>query len=457
VERIFDAEGRFVETINGPIGMTFGNDGKTAWTRDIGGEVHALALGDRSAALLRGGIASHIWFMPGAAMEFRADGEHTTDSTVALAFAHDDGRINGRVEINTSDWMPARWIFEVPPTITTIEFAGTTTLGGLHLPATIHSSSTNGTDNTFTIKELAEAPTFFRSPYQFLATAYPDTTFDPAVPAVLDVKRATTGHILVHPRINGKDVGWFIFDTGAGITVLDTKTCDTLGLQRTGSIPAMGVGGAAKSGLARIEQFSLGPVAIKNELVLDLNIAFLSPLMGEEIAGIVGYPVLARSVVSMDMQAPAVSIYDPASYTLTGGEWSPLHVYERHPCIDGVVEGHPGVFRLETGAGASTVTFHVPFIERFKLLEGRETTASMMGGVGGMVPSKNGTIQSMTIGGHTQEKFSAAFATERKGVFADPYLAGNLGGALVSPFVVTLHYQNNRIAFVPKAKAEAKP
>jgi hypothetical protein len=212
----------------------------------------------------------------------------------------------------------------------------------------------------------------------------------------------------------------------------------------------MGVGGAAKSGLARAESFSLGPIEIRNQLVLDMNIAFLSPLMGEEIAGIVGYPVMARAVVSVDMQAPAVSIENPAAFSLAGVEWANLHVYERHPCVDGVMEGHPGVFRLDTGAGASTVTLHVPFIEEFKLLEGRETTDTTVGGVGGMLPAKAGTIRSMTLGGHTHEKFSATFATEAKGAFADPFLAGNVGGALVSPFVVVFDYQNSRIAFVPR-------
>ena len=36
------------------------------------------------------------------------------------------------------------------------------------------------------------------------------------IPAELEVKLTYTGHLLVHPLIDGQDVGWFVFDTGAG-------------------------------------------------------------------------------------------------------------------------------------------------------------------------------------------------------------------------------------------------
>lgn len=450
VEQIFDVKGNFLNTIKGPVGITFAFDGTTAWTRDIGGETTVLSLGDRTSAILGAGIPTHRWFAPGSPLEFKADAEHSGDGVVSLAFSYDEGRVNGRVEVSEEDWMPSRWTFETPPTKTTVELSGSVTLGGLTLPASVKTTSSNGTDNTFTVKELSEAPVFFRNPYEYLAGGYGDATFDAAVPAALEMKRAKTGHILVHPLIDGKDVGWFIFDTGAGITVLDTKTCDELKLERFASIPAMGVGGAAKSGLARVKSFVLGPVTITDQLVLDLNISFLSVHMGEKIAGIVGYPVMARCVVSVDMKTPAVSIFNPASFALSGGAWSPLYVYERHPCVDGEVEGIKGIFRLDTGAGGSTVTFHVPFTEQHTLLDGRETVPTTMGGVGGMVPARSGRVRTMTLGGHEHKDMKAEFATQATGVFADPYLAGNVGGALVSPFVVVFDYQNNRIAFVPR-------
>ena len=48
-------------------------------------------------------------------------------------------------------------------------------------------------------------------------------------PAALETKRAASGHVMVRPLIDGKDHGWFIFDTGAGINVLDSSTADAIG------------------------------------------------------------------------------------------------------------------------------------------------------------------------------------------------------------------------------------
>lgn len=66
---------------------------------------------------------------------------------------------------------------------------------------------------------------------------------DPA----LAVRRAPTGHLLVHPRINGKDAGAFIFDTGAGMCVVSAPHSAELGLRASGSLEALGIGGVSTS------------------------------------------------------------------------------------------------------------------------------------------------------------------------------------------------------------------
>jgi hypothetical protein len=131
-------------------------------------------------------------------------------------------------------------------------------------------------------------------------------------------------------------------------------------------------------------------------------------------------------------------------------KWNKLAVDGRVACVEGSFEGHSGFFHLDTGAGASTVTMHVPAVERLKLLEGRETTPTASGGVGGMVTAKQGTLEWFEIGGHRMEKVSAVFATKGHGAFANPYTLGNIGGGLVRPFVLVFDYQRGRIAYVAR-------
>ena len=111
---------------------------------------------------------------------------------------------------------------------------------------------------------------------------------------------------------------------------------------------------------------------------------------------------------------------------------------------------HGNIFKLDSGAGADSVTFHQPAVEKLKLLEGRQTTPSKKGGVGGFVQSQSGKLEWFEIGGKRHEDVSVTFATEAKGAFANPYITGNLGGTFIKPFNLVLDYQNGRIAYVER-------
>ena len=113
-------------------------------------------------------------------------------------------------------------------------------------------------------------------------------------------------------------------------------------------------------------------------------------------------------------------------------------------------EGREAPFRLDTGAAGDTVSFHEPAVAEFALLEGRETSGAMAGGVGGMVKMRSGTVTTFAIGGHTFENMPAQFATQRVGAFADPYTAGNIGGVVLGNFRLVLDYPHRRIGFIER-------
>ncbi len=68
-----------------------------------------------------------------------------------------------------------------------------------------------------------------------------------------------------------------------------------------------------------------------------------------------------------------------------------------------------------------------------------------------MVFVRKGLIEWLEIGGRRWNDVKATFATDDKGAFNDPYTAGVVGEGFLRPFVVTLDYQNRRIAFRPRA------
>jgi len=276
--------------------------------------------------------------------------------------------------------------------------------------------------------------------------------FEASTPAALEVKRVKTGHLLVKPVVNGISPGWFIFDTGAGICVISTPHVKDLDLKDAGPIDASGVGGHAKLHLYRARTMTLGPAKFEDHPLMETDLSFLSPLMGEEIAGVIGYGVLSRCIAEMDLATPRIALHDRDGYTLPRGEWSELVMQQRIPSVRASFEGHDGVFRLDTGSDAF-VTFHEPAVKRWNLLEGRDVKSIKLGGVGGFVKGKEGIIEWFEIGGVRQEKVKASFAIEPKGSYGESSKDGNIGAAMLKPFTLVLDYTGNHIAFLKRDPA----
>src|SRR5439155_736684 len=144
-----------------------------------------------------------------------------------------------------------------------------------------------------------------------------------------------------------------------------------------------GVGGATTGSFRKGELFQLGPVTIERLTYLELDLAFLAPAFPQKIAGVCGYDLFARSIVSLRPSTGAVEIHDPSRFALRGGRWQELFLHEKNAAVRCKFEGdRQEIFRLDTGAG-DTVSFHAPAVQRLNLLEGRTTQPSRSGGVGG--------------------------------------------------------------------------
>lgn len=315
-----------------------------------------------------------------------------------------------------------------------------------------HEPPSNRTANTpETSKKPGEGESAEKSGEPDLSTGRVE--FAAGASETLELKRAPTGHLLVRPVVNGVPAGWYIFDTGAGICCVSTPHVDELNLARAGSVDAKGVGGQAAMSLYRATTLQLGPVTLHEEPVMATDFSMLKQYLGEEIAGVIGFGLISSCVVELDLATPRIALFDPETYTLREGEWSELIIDDRIPVVHAKFEGHEGLFRLDTGANG-TVTFHEPAVEKWKLLEGREShgplTDHKLGGVGGFVAGKAGTIDWFELGGVRHEKLPVTFALEAKGTFADDKKDGNIGGDLLRPFTLVLDYKHQRIAFVKR-------
>jgi predicted aspartyl protease len=90
------------------------------------------------------------------------------------------------------------------------------------------------------------------------------------------VKRARTGHVLVHPTIDGVDVGWLIFDTGAGSsTVLHRGAAARLQLTPVGAGPITSIMGTARSRILRGTSLEIGPLTVAKPFLVEMDLGFV--------------------------------------------------------------------------------------------------------------------------------------------------------------------------------------
>jgi hypothetical protein len=448
---LFNQQGHFVHSLNARVSNTMGFDGQDVWIQDIGGETHVQELADRRRILFSGLLATSLWIDPASGMKYRLNSEANNQGMVALAFTHEPTKTEGILRIDGKTWMPMDCTFGAEGRKVTYKWSGQIEHAGMKFPRNVESLSGHDVIEAITIESLAPAPTFIKNPYQALLAPPADATFDSTLPAALEVKKATSGHLLVRAKVNGKDVGWFILDSGAGSNILTTRVVKELALEEFGALPALGVGGSVKSSFSRPASLTLGPLTIQNPLVVGFDLSFLDGPLGAPIAGIIGYGTFYRSVVEMDLETPQVALFDPKQYpqNRVHDRWQKLYQTSRVSCVDAEFEGHRGIFRLDTGA-PGMVTIHAPAVEQFKLLEDRPTQETISGGVGGMVKARKGTLKYFELGGNRTENVTATFATQKAGAFNSTETLGNIGHDLIKPYKIVFDYQNKRIAFLKR-------
>lgn len=462
-------DGQIVQRLDGEISFGSASRNGRLWMLDLGGEVRELFGSEAESQQLLLLTLDHRWLLPAGPLELTLERPDAPDSPPTLGFTVRGGRMIGTIELHRSTWLPARLSYRVPGEsnpLTTVNFLEWIEFDGVQFPSKV--TTTGGDDpsvgSSLRIERLFDGSAGDPEGLS-LRQGSADARFDPAALPGVEVVRAPTGHLLVHPLINGQDVGWFIFDTGAGMNILTTSAIASLQLPTFGGVPAKGIGGSTASQFCRPNSLSLGPVTLDAPLMVGIDLSFLDQHMGRKIGGLIGFGMLARVVARLDMHAPSIELFDPDAFAQTAEaaavNWQTLVLDQRIPHVeasfavapadaegDATVERvHRGRFRLDTGAAQATVAMHEPAVRELRLLEGLATTDGKVGGVGGSIPVKRATLAWFELAGLRTPNVKAEFALESKGAFADPYSLGNIGGKLLEPFVLIFDYRNGRMGF----------
>jgi hypothetical protein len=264
--------------------------------------------------------------------------------------------------------------------------------------------------------------------------------------------------ILVQARVNDSAPLWFILDTGASSTVIDSQLAKALRLKPSGRIAETGGAGTATALTSKGTSLKLPNVEAVNLTIFGLPIDFLSAPFGRKIGGALGNDILKKLVVEVDYAAQVINLYEPERYHYSGsGEVIPLTLEGDLPFVRARVTlaVRPvigGKFELDSGS-TGAVLFNTPFVERNKLLISvSKSSQTRVGGVGGSAVAFSGRLMTIGLGSFQLENSVARFSRARRGDDASARYDGLIGGEIFRRFKVVFDLTGRRMILEPNAQ-----
>jgi hypothetical protein len=259
-------------------------------------------------------------------------------------------------------------------------------------------------------------------------------------------------------RIGDREVGPFVIDTGASDLFFDVELAKSLKLSFWGEDEDPDI--KQKIKFSTVASFEVGPLTLQNTRVVVIDLSSMTALLGERLAGVLGYPFFAKPVIEVDYPKTSISCFDPKHYRLPRGAWQPLtlkrdtsYVRDHYfvPTLTARLEGHvEGLFLLDTGSG-STVRFLPDFVQKHALLDNRAVRQAKSFRVSGESEELAGKLAWFDLAGYRFKEPTVRFMLPNTPQPKRPEgLAGIIGQGLMRAFIVVFNYPESKIAFLRK-------
>ncbi len=206
--------------------------------------------------------------------------------------------------------------------------------------------------------------------------------------------------ILLPVHVNGGGPFDFIFDTGAGTSLLSSELAKKLDVKIIGSKDGQSAGGKVSVSLAKVDSLAVGVTKLDNVDVGVVDLGHIGKTIGATIDGDLGYNFLKHFRVTIDYRACELRLEDPNRVESSRGAQTEIPIRLANPAkplilVDVHANGR-GPFQFAIDTGTSTTAITPDLAKQF----GLKTSSVGAGTTGGApVGFVAGALQSFQLGG----------------------------------------------------------
>jgi predicted aspartyl protease len=207
--------------------------------------------------------------------------------------------------------------------------------------------------------------------------------------------------ILLPVRVNGGGPFDFIFDTGAGTSLLSSELAKKLDVKIIGSKDGQSAGGKVSVSLAKVDSLAVGATKLDDVDVGIVDLGHIGKTIGATVDGDLGYNFLKHFRVTIDYRACELRLEDPKRVeSFTRGAQTEIPIRLANPAkplilVDVHANGR-GPFQFAIDTGTSTTAITPDLAKQFDM-----KTSSVGAGTTGGAPVNfvAGSLQSFQLGG----------------------------------------------------------
>ncbi|MFC5741369.1 aspartyl protease family protein [Dyella tabacisoli] len=444
-----------------------GFDAQGRWHQDISGLIHPLDSDEAKTVAISENWLGRFGFLHSQSASFRplADGEENGHRYTRLEATPKGGRAV-TLWIDPTTHRLDRAVWQSSFLTQTQRYSDYRTVNGLLLPFRINSSSATviGTADGDSVESIDRYRLLPDAPVDALQRPdgkVRDVTMANGAPQATTPMHLEGGTLLIEVSINGKGPLPFILDTG-GHAILTTDAAKKLGFQTQGSGTSTGSGpGSMSTAYTKVEHLTIGAADIRDQtfLVMPYPYEFYQRGEGREpIAGILGLEIFERFAVTFDYDRQQLILqpYDRGEAPAAAkGDVLPLRFTDDMPLTDMALDGHRGIFGVDTGNSGLLLTFP-QWAERNGIADRYAQGAPIpTGGVGGMFTAHIAHARSVQLGEQKLDNVVAMLTRFDAGATGNPSEAGNLGQDLLARFNVHFDYRRQHMVLMPRAAVPA--